>query len=376
MRQRGEVVAAAVGLVAFLTTLGTAMLLRSVQESRVSHRSLVRQEAFHLAEAGIDRAALNLRTPSASDDLNSGILLTGTWTIDPPTSIGSLLYRVTAHGTSEQEQRNIEAVLQLTSQSVFQFAVFGDQTLNVSGNARTDSYDSRTGPYVEATAGAHGNVGTNATTAGGVTVGGSIFINGQVAVGPNVSDPTSVVTGYDPAFITGNPKVVSQATSFPMPSVTIPEGCQQTLPPLVGNVRTFSSSAGTYCPTGDLTVNGGEVLTADGPVKIYLSGQLDISGNATVGVATNPTAIKFLLTSTGGATVEGTITGSTLFYGALYGPNATINLSGNTEVFGSIIARTVNVSGNAELHYDEAMTTLTDISNLYQTRLLSWQELN
>jgi hypothetical protein len=49
-----------------------------------------------------------------------------------------------------------------------------------------------------------------------------------------------------------------------MPDVTIPGGCTTTLPPLSGGVRTFQTGT-TYCPEGDLTVNGNETLTASGP---------------------------------------------------------------------------------------------------------------
>ena len=79
---------------------------------------------------------------------------------------------------------------------------------------------------------------------------------------------------------------------------------------------------------------------------------------------------------TGDATIEqGTMTGSTGFYGALYAPDSTINVTGNAEVFGSIIAERINVSGSAAIHYDESLQTVTQVSNLYQTSVISWREL-
>jgi hypothetical protein len=39
------------------------------------------------------------------------------------------------------------------------------------------------------------------------------------------------------------------------------------------------------------------------------------------------------------------------------------------------MAQRVNVSGNAEIHYDEALADETEITNLYRTTLLSWREL-
>jgi hypothetical protein len=90
----------------------------------------------------------------------------------------------------------------------------------------------------------------------------------------------------------------------------------------------------------------------------------------------DPRKLTLLVTQSGEATLqEGTITGSTGFYGGIYAPDATINITGNADVFGSIVARQVNLTGSATIHYDEAMTDVTDISNEYSRTLVSWREL-
>ncbi len=380
--QRGSALITSVGIVVVLTILGASFMRRTMSESGISRRSTAQQDAFFLADAAVDRAALNLRTPTETlDDTTAGTLPTGSYTVDTPALVGTLQYQVTTHGTSRGESRHIEALFQLTPQSVFQFALFGDGSVDVSGNAQTDSYDSSDGPYnddpnsPDYNKGQNGDIGTNSADDGGVTVGGSIFIEGQVAVGPSVGDPTSVVTGYDPAFITGDPKVVSQPSAFPLPDVVIPPGCQTTLPPSVKKTRTFSSSVGSYCPAGDVVINGGDKWTATGPVKIYLAGDLTINGNATIGVVNDPTKMLFLLTATGSASLQQEITGSTTFYGGIYGPNASIDIAGNAEIFGSVIAGTVDLGGSAQIHYDEALQTITDLSNTYEPSLLSWREV-
>src|SRR3989338_44617 len=185
----------------FLTIAGTSFLIRSVSELDVSQRFGNQSAALHVADAGVDQAARNLRTPTdLTDDVTSATLPTGVFTIDTPVSLGGDRWRVVTHGSSVNEphrKRNVEAVFQLVPQSLFQYALFGDQQISVSGNAVTDSYDSGSGPYDDDTAGHNGDVGTNSTSLGGVAVGGSIFVDGQVAVGPNVADPDSVVSGYD-----------------------------------------------------------------------------------------------------------------------------------------------------------------------------------
>ncbi len=384
MNQRGIVMAMALGVVVVVTTLGAAFLLRSLHESLLGNRHANRQAAFYLAEAGLDRASINLRTPTdATDDVLTQTLSTGTLQIESTTELQPQVWRVISRGTSQGEVRRIEAVYQLTPQSAFQWSLFGSQQVNVSGNAQTDSYDSRIGPYSDpGNKAQNGDLGTNATTPGGITVSGSIFIEGQVAVGSNVPNPTSVVTGYSPAFITGNPTVVSQSSSFPMPPVTVPAGLTCGDLTIQGNTTTSLSPTGgplgngTYCYS-NLTLSGGSTLTASGSVTVYLTGQLVASGNSTVGVPATPKNMLFLMDSTAGALLQnGTLSGSTKFYGAVYGPQATITISGNADVYGSIIGKQINVTGSASIHYDEALTDLTTISNLYQRSVVSWRDLN
>ena len=400
-RSQGFIYLLSLGVVILLTMASASLLIRGVAESSVSERFRNQAAAFQNAEAGVDQAALNLRTPTdANDDITNGTFPTGTFSIDvPPTSLGGQTWKVVTHGASAKyptQPRNIEAVFGLTPKSVSQAGLFADQHLSISGSAISKSYDSRNGPYSDAVNTHNGDVGTNSTTSGGVTVGGSIFIDGQVLVGPGISNPLSVVTGYNPSFITGGTSppsdtqdVVSQPVAFPMSAVTMPGGLTCSDYTIAGgNTLTLTSTGGplgngTYC-YHDLTVQGNASLTANGRVKVYLTGDLIARGNSSVGVPSDPTAMVFFGSSTGSATLEeGTITGSTKFYGALYAPGATINISGSADVFGSIVARTINVTGSAAIYYDEALADCTGsmppptcgINQFYTTTIISWREL-
>ncbi len=381
MNHRGFVFVAALSTLTLLTGLSLGMLIRGATDARVSERRVLQHAAFQLAEAGLDRAAKNLEIAGTDDDLTTEALLTGTYTVTVnPDAPGALLERVTSLGIASTEQRNLEGVFQLTPESVFQFALFGDDVMTVGGNVITDSYDSRDGPYQDDpnapgyNADHHGDIGTNATTLGGVAVSGSVFIDGQVAVGPGVEDPTSVVSGYDPNYITGDPKVLAQTELFALPAVEVPAAlsCEDET---ISAQTTVTLQPGTHC-YHDLTIQGGGALTASGEVTVYLTGQLIARGNSTVGVVDDPTQMQFLIASSGEATLEeGTLTGSTTFYGAVYGPQADIRISGNAEIFGAVIARSVNLSGSAEVHYDAALADDDGPSNRFRTSLISWREL-
>ena len=375
--------AMAVTMVVVLTSMGASLLVRSFNEDLVEQRSATLQQAFYMAEAGLDRASLNLRTPTDPlDDLFTQTLSTGQFQLDPAQSLGPLTWSVVSHGFSGAEERRVEVIYSLTPQSVFQYAVFGGQALNVSGSAQTDSYDSRLGPYNEDPANgpinaAHaGDVGTNAVTTGAVTLGGSYFIDGQVVVGPNVSDPAAIVSGESSSFITGDPMLASAPATFPMPPVSVPVGMSCPNLSLESHDVVTLNANGVYC-YHNLTLKGGSLFTSDGPVTVYITGVLNAKGNsATAGSPSDPRNMLFLMSPASSAVVEDAdLTGTTKFYGAIYGPNADITIHGNAEIFGAIIANTVNVTGSAIVHYDEALTQLTTISNTYGRRVTSWREL-
>lgn len=394
-RQRGIVLITSVTVVMLLTSLGAALLMRSLNENLVGQRSATRQDAFYLAEAGLDQASINLRTPPpaenpqwiVADDIVTQTLPTGRFDLDPPQPMGVNIWQVTSHGISGSEQRDIQAVYQLIPQSVFQFAVFGDLNVTVSGNAETDSYDSRIGVYNDEPGPGYnkdhnGDIGTNSTAEGGIDFGGSIFVDGQLVVGPGVADPTSVVEDYDPSFITADPKVISATDTFPLPPVSVPPGLPCEDRSLVNDeVVTLTPDGGplgngTYC-FHDLKLAGGSTFSSSGPVKVYITGTLTAKGNsATVGTSGAPKDMLILMTPESNAVIEdAALAGTTDFYGAIYGPGADINIFGNAEIFGSVVARSVNVTGSALIHYDEGLNDLTTITNIYQRRVVSWQEL-
>ncbi len=375
MGRRGSMLLISLVVIIFLSLAETSLFVNGVTQSSLSARTYHRSNALHLAEAGLNQAALNLRTGATTDDVTTAALVTGSFQLEaPPQSMGNYLYRVRSTGTSELEQRQLEGVFRTDRQSVFQFALFGYQWIDIGGSAVTDSYDSCKGTYSSQVPGSKGDTGTNGTTAGSVDFDGtSLLINGTVAVGPNVSNPDSIITNYDASLVTGNPKVASQPVGLLKPSVTIPP-CQTALPPLIGGTRTFLTGT-DYCPsnTKPITIKGTEVWTANGSISLYFTGELTITGNAVVGVVDQPTMMKWYLTTSTKAPV---INGDAKFYGAMYAPNVVAKVNGNAEVFGSVVADQVVLSGaGPKIHYDQCLSGGTGPTGSYKVRLRSWREL-
>lgn len=374
-KERGFVLIFSFGLMVFLTILGFASLSRTVHEEQMGRWSAGLNRAVALAEASIDASIKKLRVGDFTD-LPTLSMAEGTyWAQISPTG-GPLHFLITGHGLYESAPSNLEAVTQLVQTSVFQFALFGSQQVVVSGDVMTDSYDSRSASYDPSNAGSDGDIGTNSIGAGGIDIQGNLLINGQLAVGPDVADPNSVVTiSGGSATITANPPVVSLSAAMPMPDVIVPAGMTcNNLTVNGGAPKTLSSAVGTYC-FHNLKLNGGAILTADGPVTVYITGQFSAGGNTTVGISSAPSQFVMLLASSQTVTIESSLTGTTQFYGGLYAPTATIKIDGNAQVFGSVVSKTVDAPGNVQIHYDEALSDLAGPTGFYKVRLLSWREL-
>ena len=139
MNKRGFALVTSLGLLMFLAVAQLSLLTRGIWQAKAAARLQERSSAIQLAEAAINRAAHNMRTTDAADDIMAANLTTGSFEIDPPVHVSGQIWRVTVRGTSQAEQRRVQAHFRLVPESIFQFALFGDQSLSVSGSAITDS---------------------------------------------------------------------------------------------------------------------------------------------------------------------------------------------------------------------------------------------
>jgi len=375
MNQRGSALIVSFLFVILMAGWVAHDLNQSASEARAAALYNTSSRAFQLAEAGLDQTVRNLQTIGGEDDIYTASLGTGSFSINNPlTVLGTLLYRANITGTDGSVQRRIDAVLLVTPLSLFRYGVFGDESVTFEGNAYIDSYDSRSGPYDSVTnSNGNGNIGTNSTENGAIDINGSgHYIDGQLSVGPNVANPEDLVDGLNPALISGDPPVISQS-EFPLPTVSIPEGLTCTDLSLQGSTTWILSSPGPYC-YNNLHVKGGAVLTSDGPVTIYLIESLDFEGDSQIGVLNDPTQFLILMESGSSVDISGSIEGDAELYAALYGPDATIHIAGDADIYGSIVGNDVTLSGDARLHYDEALADINILSNEGEVEILSWRD--
>jgi hypothetical protein len=137
--------------------------------------------------------------------------------------------------------------------------------------------------------------------------------------------------------------------------------------------------------TGNTTVRSGIKIPANntaspatvGSLKIYMDGNIALSGNDNINVIASPNtswagALEIYTTTTS----DCTFSGNAAFCGCITAPNAEVrgNGGGNdqSDIIGSIVAKTVRSNGHLNFHFDEALGTTTTAK---PWTLALWREL-
>jgi hypothetical protein len=370
--EQGLVMVLSLCAIFLLGILGSTFLSRSLHETQLERRSTGRQQAFFLAEAAVDHAVNNLRMNNTAN-LALTTLSPGTYWAEL-SELGSQRYQITAHGSvSSMGQRDLEAIVQRTPQSVFQYAVFGYQKVEVSNGAFTDSYNSTQGNYNPSAPGSSGTVGSNSTAPNQIKLDNGAVVNGQVVAGPGLTDPGAVVEVKNGAVITGNPPVVSAPIPLGAPVVVPPSGsCNQKLDVKNGDTATLVQALSPYC-FSEVSVDNSATLNVSGSVTVY-TGKLVVKNSALVNYSeTSKPAPNLIVQITSDTQVL--IDNGSKFVGAIYAPQATADVKNSSILYGSIVAKEVKEDNSAAVHYDQALAGAGPTGS-YQVSVVSWRELN
>jgi hypothetical protein len=254
----------------------------------------------------------------------------------------------------------------------FKFAVFGNKNVTVSGGCYTDSYIGNPasryyGKYK------HGDVGTNSLQPCGIQLNGGVAIFGKALVGAG-GNPAKGVCINGGSSVYNNAVGILSSTKDMKPridpgggtamgSLILSSDTKMTLPAgnyrftkmdLSGNSKLTLNGNVTLHIDGDLTITGSaDIKITSGSVIIYANGKkVDISGGSFVNTSQDPR--NFILYGTVGLQTIN-LTGGTSLYGLVYAPTATITVSGGQNTYGSLIGKTVDLSGGVSVHYDESL---------------------
>lgn len=366
-------------LITVLSVGSLALFSRANGFIQATERNQNKIVAFNMAEAGIDLAIAQIAADptyagSAGYVNMSTATVQGGYQVTVTTPQGAPNIRqITATGfspsnintTRAYETRTIITHAEIGQNSMFNFAVFADESMQINGNPLVDSYDSRNGPYGGDNADSNGDIGTDSSENATMRIIGNADIQGDAEVGPG-ADPNAVIS------LTGGATISGTQSAAVAPKNYQPAGTNLAVE---GNINisgrtNLQLQAGTY-HYSSIKIAGQAQLEALGPVTIYVDGDVDISGK---GIATQAnTPPNFLLYATGSSPIK--VAGQGDFYGAIYAPASDVSNVGGAAVYGAIVSKNYHQTGDGDVHFDEALkdaggSTDPNIS------MKSWQETN
>lgn len=415
--KRGAALILAYAVIAALTVISGAFLMRTVSERKAAESFSNSKKAFWAAEAGLQRAIKDFKADVWDEDdwqdyeneeEESYKYLTE--------SGGPIIYALKVFGLSSHKvtlksagyypdlsspgyiKREVSVVYQREgSESLFKYAAFGNSGVSLSGSARIDSYDSEKGPYGGENVYENGHVAGIGWSSfydldnpeypffeGGVFLTGSSRVLGGAEAGTHAVFSYPTWWGYDVPedWFTGGTSIIaaSDLENAYKRFIEVPSEISDL--PSSGSKTITGSNKETLGPGNysfsKIDIGGNAQLTLEGDVNIYLtslgealkiagSGRLIIDGTANIYIAgdakTTGAGIVTGGQSPANFTLYGSpttdnidIQGSGSIYGGIYAPSAAISVTGNARLFGAAVGDTVTVTGSSKIHYDEALS--------------------
>ena len=372
--RRGSVLVGALIVVFVLGGLMMGLLQIGTAFTREQKNQEGTETATQICEAALSEAIFALRAGGSgivgtqADPARFGDGLFWT-TID---RVANDLSQITAAAMVGSNRTCIVQLVFHYNEHLFDTTIFGNQPVVIPANVEIDSFDSADGSYADLLAlSATGYVSDGATiqSNGDIDIGSSTEIHGDAHPGEE-----SDLTAASNAVLTGSSEPLAETRV--LPPVTVPPipiggalnvlAAGSVLPPGDYGFTELTTAAGT-----DLTITGPARIVVDdfvdivsnsdlvidsaaGDVEIYVLGDLEFQSNSSV-TTTDLAATSLSLFLAGPAGQTATFNSNGAFYGAIYGPNATVDVQSNFVLHGALAAEEVLLSSNVQIHYDEAL---------------------
>lgn len=388
---------------AVMATLSFSVLALSMAGAREQRTSKEQMSARFVCEAGLSEAVYELAVSSAAtsvvvtqpdgqgeqpgdvgSELNPQAFGGGSFWVDA-VPLGNMQTRLVATGEVDRAGESIELTVREVVHTKYVWGAFGDVDLDMSSNARVDSYDATLGTYASQ---AVNNDGTN-TYAG---VNGDVGSNQDIQLSQNAKvwgDATPGPTGTteqvgDNTIVFGS--TLPMIESIALPPIEVPAILASGPVSYTGDTNLIASGDHHFesilvdnnshvqvvgparIVVGDFRLNAGSTFMVDasaGPVELYVLNDFLLNSNTTLG-ATDllPKNLEVLLLSDNiidpGVTVDlDTVdfNSNAKLFGTIYAPDAFIDVNSNFEQFGSMVAKKIRLRSNATVHYDESLAT-------------------
>ena len=222
------------------------------------------------------------------------------------------------------------------------FAMVGLDYIKMGGRS-TNSYRTKDGTFSN-----YGSIASN----GDITLTGSSLINGDAfpgvgkrVIGANhVTGSTTPLTRplvYPPGDA-GNAVTVNNNLAI---STYLTNGVLK-----LSNQKEIEIPAGTYYLNG-IELQAGSKVTFSGKATVYVNGPIVFKGHASTWMD-DPDNLRIIVLGSGNK-IE--LNGGSSLFCDLYAPGSPITMSGNGDIWGAVVGKSIDTTGNAAFHYNLAM---------------------
>ncbi len=392
-KRRGSVLASVLLSAVILFAIGTGLLSLSLHGQTLSIRTGKEIAARCAADAGLAKVVFEMNEklkvkpwddstlPQATDEALPNCDATFSYTVTGDIESG---FTIECTGKSGQAERKVTCTLPL--QGPFELAIFADAGIDMGSGAVVNWYN-----YTDDDENLQ--VGTSSIESGAIELKTGVTVNGDVVVGVG-GDPDVVIdAGW--ATIAGETYALSE--SYEWPTITVPEALQQ-LP----SGGTLSSSTPTITTSGKydgINLDNGAIVTIDGPVVLYITGQVIIKNSAELQVDdTNPDT-SLILYLDGNLECQNTsavnnqsrdakklkiyglngcqsmiFKNNSEFYGAIYAPNADVIFHNSADGFGAVAAKSFDQKNSATFNYDASLRDVSINDEAVRFVVKQWRE--
>src|SRR5262245_2320986 len=206
--QRGSISVAATFLALVVAGMAVALIGAGFASRRIHARSDGSLYALEAAETGIARAEQEVasQTDPGADGIGnvSGTYAGSGFTVTA-TQDATITerWRLLARGWRGQTTRRIEVCVRRIPGGVWNYAVVGKNSINLSGSSVADSYDSRLGTYASQATNSD-SLGAYALSGGAIASNGNITLSGAHVHGDATPGPGNTITLSGGAAVSGS----------------------------------------------------------------------------------------------------------------------------------------------------------------------------
>jgi hypothetical protein len=288
-------------------------------------------------------------------------------------------YTIESVGVSGPASRTVRGTLQLLSP--FQYALLTKGTLTLKGGTTVSSYNSKdvTDTDTSAKIGSQSNEDSSVILNFGCTVNGDVFTSGNLDSA--IKDLGATVTGS--TYIkppTPLPDVSAPTTLPDMGTDISAKGNTVTITPVDSGIYTEISLKSTGTP-GILEISGGNVvLHVTGDIDLGNSAEIVVKTGSTLTIYTdadiqcdngssinveNPTkaADTLRIYATGNGDQFFDFKAKSEWVGAIYAPNAYIDLYAGGDIYGAIVGHEFDLKSGGNFKYDRGLETLNSVDD-------------